>query len=80
MGTIKLTGLGYDTEPIYGNITFTGQQNITIQGLNAGYLSYGKKCNTTIVTLFRNGSDLSNRTALAYEPEIAFQILPKLMK
>ena len=46
MGDIKLSGLGYDTVPIYENITFTGQ-TINLKGLNAGYLNYGKAYNTT---------------------------------
>ena len=50
MGDIKLSGLGYDTEPDYKNITFTNI-NITLKGLNAGYLNYGKKCDTAIVSL-----------------------------
>ena len=41
MGDIKLSGLGYDTVPIYENITFTGQ-TINLKGINAGYLNYGK--------------------------------------
>ena len=67
MGEIKLSGLGYDAEPIYGNITFTGQQNITIQGLNAGYLNYGKKCNSTIITLLCNRYDMCTCTTVAYD-------------
>ena len=50
MGDIKVSGLGYDTEPDYKNRRFTNKL-INLKGLNAGYLSYGKKCNATIVTL-----------------------------
>ena len=58
MGDIKLSGLGYDTEPNYNNISFTDLE-INIKGLNAGYLNYGKKFKMTIVTFYRN--DLSFR-------------------
>ncbi len=58
MDDIKLSGLGYDTEPNYNNITFT-HLDINLKGLNAGYLNYGKKCKMTIVTFYRN--DLSFR-------------------
>ena len=53
MGDIKLSGLGYDTEPNYNNISFTDLE-INIKGLNAGYLNYGKKFKMTIVTFYRN--------------------------
>ena len=57
-GDIKLSGLGYDTEPNYNNITFTNL-DINLKGLNAGYLNYGKKYKMAIVTFYRN--DLSFR-------------------
>ena len=50
--SVKLSGLGYETEPNYDDITYTNQV-INLKGLNAGHLNYGKKCNRRIIRLVR---------------------------